>query len=357
MATPSRRTATRRSARREGLGEVREVRDQRPSREHRPIRMLIVTLVIVAVLLVAALVTFIVLSSTPAFTISSIDAEDTEHLTAENIAKLADVTEGTTLLNIDEGLITENLKRNPWVGEVSYVREFPDRLKIVVTERRVDCLVKMGTGSVCWCLGNDNVWIEPVNLTMKDGQSANDVALSLAQQMGALLVYDVPTSVSPSAGSASTDEVLKAVNAYREQFSEDLSSQIVSFSAPSVESISCLLKSGVEVSLGSPVSIDVKEAVITEVLAKHPNQVTYINVRVPSQPSYRKLGTDSVAPGTGVTTLDLTQQAEPVVPEPEAAPEGEAEEDVEGEEYSEEEEYYPEEEEYYPEEDYTEEEY
>ena len=209
-------------------------------------------------------------------------------------------------------------------------------------------------------MGNDNVWIEPVNLTMKDGQSANDVALSLAQQMGALLVYDVPTSVSPSAGSASTDEVLKAVNAYREQFSEDLSSQIVSFSAPSVESISCLLKSGVEVSLGSPVSIDVKEAVITEVLAKHPNQVTYINVRVPSQPSYRKLGTESVAPGTGVTTLDLTQQAEPAAPAPEAAPEGETEteeEAVSEEEYTEEEEYYPEEEEYYPEEEYTEEEY
>ena len=305
--------------------------------------MIIVTLVIVAVLLVATLVGFIVLSNTPAFTIASIDAEDTEHLTAENIAKLADVSEGTTLLNIDESAITDNLKRNPWVGEVSFVREFPDRLKIVVTERRVDSLVKMSTGSVCWCLGNDNVWIEPVNLTTKDGQSANDVALALAQDMNALLIYDVPTSITPSAGSPSTDEVLKAVNAYREQFSSDLSSQIVSFSAPSVESISCLLKSGVEVSLGAPNNIDIKESVITEVLEKHPNQVTYINVRVPSQPSYRKVGISSVSSGTGVTSDVLNQQTIPT-PAPQTTPqdstESEDEEEYEEyEDYSEEESY------------------
>lgn len=363
MATPTRRTATRRVAR--SRDEVPVSRESRPTRDHRPIRMIIVTLVIVAVLLVATLVGFIVLSNTPAFTITSIDAEDTEHLTAENIAKLADVSEGTTLLNIDEGAITENLKRNPWVGEVSFVREFPDRLKIVVNERRVDCLVKMSTGSVCWCLGNDNVWIEPVNLTTKDGQSANDVALALAQDMGALLVYDVPTSISPSAGSPSSDEVLKAVFAYREQFSEELSSQIVSFSAPSVESISCLLKSGVEVSLGAPNNIDIKESVITEVLAKHPNQVTYINVRVPSQPSYRKVGISSVSPGTGVTPDVLNQQTMPTpAPQPTTSQDEstESEDEEEYEEYEDysEEEYYDTsyEEEYYDDSSsYTEEEY
>ena len=308
--------------RRAGAGERLSLdRDAQASREHRPIRVLIVTLMLIAALLAMALVGFIVLSSTPVFTIASIDAEDTEHLTAENIAKLANVEEGTTLLNIDEEAITQNLKRNPWVGSVTFVREFPDRLKIVVEERVVDCVVKMSTGSVCWCLGNDSIWIEPINLSVKDGQSADDVALALAQEMGSLLVTDVPTSMSPSAGDVASDEVLKAVAAYREQFSDEFEAQIVKFSAASLESIACTLESGVEISLGAPSDIDVKEAVITELLAKHPNQITYINVRVPSQASYRKLGVESVTQGSGVgvdSMLDDTADASAQPQEPQA---------------------------------------
>ncbi len=274
------------------------------SGDHKGIRATIVVLVAIACLLVVLLVGFIALSSSPMFTIASIDAEDTEHLSAENIAKLANVEEGTTLLTFDSATITENLKRNPWVGTVSFTREFPDRLKIEVTERRVDCVVKMSTGSVCWCLGEDGVWIEPVNLTVADGQSADDVALALAQKMDALLITGVPTSLSPTAGESSNDEVLKAIAAYREQFSEDFSSQVVCYSASSVESVGCTLKSGIEISLGSPTNIDVKEAVIGQILEKHPNQITYINVRVPSQPSYRRIGTESVSEGSGIQVDD-----------------------------------------------------
>lgn len=299
-----RRVPQRRTSALDGVDDGRMSVSRDATRDRRPIRALIVTLVLLAILLVIALVGFIVLANTPAFTISSIDAQDTEHLTAENIAKLASIEEGTTLLTIDERVVTENLQRNPWVGSVTFVREFPDRLKIEVTERRVDCLVKMSTGSVCWCLGDDNVWIEPINLTVLDGQSAEDVSLSLAQDMGAILINDVPTSMSPSAGSAANDEVLKAISLYREQFSDTLSSQIVKFSAASVESLSCTLSSGVEVSLGAPTNIELKETVLLQILEQHPNQITYVNVRVPSQPSYRKLGVDAVAPGTGVT-VDL----------------------------------------------------
>ncbi len=283
-----------------GAGERTFVRDAAPRPDHGGVSRLIVVLVVLAALLAAALVGYIVLSSTPAFTIASIDAEDTEHLSRENIAKLANVEEGTTLLTLDTELITQNLKRNPWVKSASFVREFPDKLKIVVTERKVDCLVKMDMGSVCWCLGDDNVWIEPVNLTVQDGQSTNDVALALAQQMDALLILDVPDSMSPEAGSTATDEVLQAIALFREQFSKEFREQIVRFSCSSVESIACTLKSGVEISLGSPTNIGVKESVVREIMQKHPNQVTYINVRVPSQPSYRKLGIDSVDEGTGI---------------------------------------------------------
>ena len=289
----------------EGLMDERR---QAPSQGRGLIRFFIVGLVVVAVMLVVALVSFIVLSSTPVFEITEIDTESTEHLSAENIAKLASVEKGTTLLTIDEAAIAENLKRNPWVSDVQLVREFPDKLKIVVTERTVESLVKMSTASVCWCLGNDNVWIEPINLTIRDGQSADDAALALAREMDSLLIIDVPTSLSPTAGESTNDEALMAVETYQEAFSKEFAAQIVRYSAASAESIACTLSNGVEVSLGSPVDIDVKEAVITEILEKHPNQITYINVRVPSQPSYRRLGSESVTEGTGVT-LDSQQDA------------------------------------------------
>lgn len=307
MATskrPQRRTA----APRGGDERVSMARSGAAARERRPIRTLIVTLVIAAILLVSALVGFLVLSNTAAFTITYIDTEATEHLSKENIGKLASVPEGTTLLNIDEVAIEENLKRNPWVSEVQFVREFPDRLKIVVIERKVDCLVKMNSGQVCWCLGDDNVWIEPINLNPQGNQSVDDVALALAREMGAILITETPASMVPSAGSQATDEVLKAISLYRSEFSEDFASQIACFSASSVESISCTLTSGVEVSLGAPTNIDTKEAVIREILARHPNQVTYINVRIPSQPSYRKVGVESVSEGTGIT-VDLDSEA------------------------------------------------
>ena len=88
---------------------------------------------------------------------------------------------------------------------------------------------------------------------------------------------------------------------YLDGFSDDFKSQIVSFSIPSAESISCTLKNGVAVSLGSPENISDKETVIKAILEKYPDQITYINVRVPSSPSFRRIDADSVQAGTGAT--------------------------------------------------------
>lgn len=283
--------------------------DDGKDRGSRPMRAVIILLCVIACLLVLALLVFLVLSSTSAFTISSIDASATAHLSSDDIAKLASVEEGTTLLSIDENKVIANLRRNPWVSDVRLTREFPDSLKIEVSERDVDCLVKMSTASVCWCLGDDGVWIEPINLQVKDGQSADDAALLLAQDMDTLLIVDMPTNVSPVAGEEASDDVLKAVDSYREQLSPEFVDNVVRYRASSVESIGVTLASGVEVSFGAASEIPVKEAIVTELLAKHPNQITFINVRVPSQPTYRKVGSESVTQGTGVV---VNPQGNPV---------------------------------------------
>lgn len=265
------------------------------------VRIAIIVAGVVAALLVVGVITVSVLARTTAFTIASIDTQATDHLSAENIARLAKVERGATLLNVDTDTIEDNLRKNPWVGSVRISREFPDRLRIEVTERKVSYVVSMASGSVAWYLGEGNVWIEPVKLDVSGNDSVVDSALAMADSLGAVLIADVPPSVSPVAGTQSTDDAIEAVMSFQEQFSSDFSSQVASYSAPSTDDISCVLKSGVEVSLGSVSNVDSKEAVVKGILDQYPGEVTYINVRVPSSPSYRRLDVSYTQAGTGAT--------------------------------------------------------
>lgn len=281
----------------------REAREARARQVRTADAMGIVMRVVVAVAIVAAVlgVAFLVLSNTSTFQITSIDAVASDHVSADDIQKLAKVEEGTTLLNVDTNGITQNLMKNPWVESVSVEREFPDKLKISVTERTVEAVVVMSSRSVAWYLGEGEVWLEPVNLDVSDEQSADDVALEKATSVGAILITGVPATVDPVAGSKATDDVIVAIRGYLDGFSSDFASQIVSFTAPSEASISCVLSSGVEVSLGSPSDISSKEEVVKSLLAEYPDELTYINVRVPSSPSYRKIDSSNVTAGTGAT--------------------------------------------------------
>lgn len=246
-----------------------------------------------------ALLGVLVLSTTPAFTVARVEAEATDHLGEDAIVRLAAVPEGTTLLNLDEDAITANLQKNPWVDSATYVREFPDRLRIQVHEIQVGAVVVMGTGNIAWLIGSDGHWIEPYPLDVPEGQSVNDVALVKAHDMGVLLVTDAPGTVSPVAGNDATDDVIKAVEVYQETFTDELKSQIVSYSAPSEDSLSCTLSSGVQVSLGSAINVEAKQTALQEILSQNSDKLTYVNVRDPESPSYRAVSSDHVRAGTG----------------------------------------------------------
>lgn len=281
-----------------------------PRSGSRPIRVVIVVAAVLVAVLVVGLVAVSMLARTSAFTIEGIDTQATEHLSAENIARLAKVERGATLLNIDTDAVEENLRKNPWVASASISREFPDRLRIEVTERSVGYVVVMSSGTVAWYLGEDNVWIEPLKIDTEDNTSITDAALGMADALGAVLITDVPYSVSPVAGSESTDESIAAVRSFQEQFSQDFSSEVASYSVADVDSVSCMLRSGIEVSLGSVSNVDAKEAVIKAIAEEYEGQVTYINVRVPSRPSYRTVGSDDVEQGTGTSGSALDTESE-----------------------------------------------
>ena len=251
-------------------------------------------------LLVFALV-IAILSHTPMFLITSIETNDTEHVTAENVAQLIRLPAGATLLNVDVEAVEKAVLNNPWIASVEVTSAFPDRLLVRTHEREVGALVSMRTGGLCWLMGNDGVWIEPLRVEPDDAKSAVDAALVEANALGVIMISDVPATVSPAAGTKATDETIQAVFSFEEQIPDEFKQRVVSYSAPDSEGISCILESGVEVSLGSPSNVASKVAVATQILDEYAGQVTYVNVRVPSRPTYRRIDSTYVQQGTGAT--------------------------------------------------------
>lgn len=239
-------------------------------------------------------VALLVMSRLPVFTIEGIDAQASEHVSADTIAKLAGVEEGTTLLNVDVGKVQAGVRQNPWVKDVSVRREFPSTLGISVTERTVFAVVVIGSGASVWALGDDGVWIEPVQVSSDASGDVSEAALDKAQQMGCLLINQVPTYVDPSQGAPATDDVIQAVLTYQEELDQSISSEAQTYNAASTGSLSLVLKSGLEIALGGPTDIASKQAALSQIMNQYPGQLTYVNVRVPSKPSYRKVSAGSV---------------------------------------------------------------
>lgn len=290
-----------------------------------PAKAIGIALAVLAGLAVVFVMVVFILSNTSAFTIAKVEGVSSKHVSAESIERLAKYEDGATLLNVDTGAITQAVMQNPWVESVQIKRVFPDTLQVSVTERRIKALVMMNSGEVVWCLGTGDVWIEPISVKAEEGQDFQDAALAKAEDLGALLVTDSPASVSPEAGSEATDATLRAVSAFQSEFSDSFTKQVVSYSAASANSISCTLKSGVTISLGSDSNVESKEEVIKGLLDKYPDRITYINVRVPSNPSYRMIDSDDVTGGTGATTSsDATAGQSAVVRESEGSNESDS---------------------------------
>jgi len=160
-------------------------------------------------------------------------------------------------------------------------------------------------------LSDEGTWLQKVDLSVGENGSLSAAALAQAEKDGVLLVSDVPATVNPVAGAPATDEVIKAVLTYQSTFTSELTSQIVSYSAASSDSINITLTNGIQVALGSPTQIEDKEKVILRMIEQYAGEMTYLNVRVPSSPTYRRVAGGNTQNGTGIsTTSTSTNQSE-----------------------------------------------
>ncbi len=254
----------------------------------------------IGIALVAIVVGALVLSFTPVLQVRSVEAASTAHIPSSDIIRLSGVGMGAPLISLDGEAIRSRLMQNPWVASVDVDWGLDGTLRIKVSERTPYALVVMGSQDIAWYLAEDGVWLEPSDVKPSGDVSMFTAALEKCRSDGLLLVTDVPQTVNPKAGTKTTDPSIEGVLAYQQDFSPEFAQQVAYYRAESESALSCVLVSGVEISLGAPRDIDSKEVVVEALLAEFPNQLTYINVRVPSHPTYRKLDSSNVAPGTGV---------------------------------------------------------
>ncbi len=283
-------------------------------------------------LVVALIIAAFAIYNSSLFTVTRIEiTSELEHVTNQELTEIAAVPAGTTLLRVDRNAIVERLQSHPWITSASVERSFPETLQLVVAEREPSALVMVDAIGTTWYLGDDGHWIEPVDpervreisrqveaagsseeSTVAAEEAAAEpsvaaepsiaaepsvdttavvtsrqTAQALADAESIALIADVKEGLEPTPGAVVEDEGLKAALAYVQSFSDGMNSQIAHYNATSKESVSMTLDNGVEVALGSAEQIELKESIILKLLAENESRITYINVRVPSNPAWR----------------------------------------------------------------------
>lgn len=204
--------------------------------------------------------------------INTVTVSGAEHLTDQEVTQLAAVPDDSTLLRLDSAGICERLQEHPWVQSATVVRQFPNSIKIQITERTPSAVVKISSKSI-WVISTDGAWLS--SATKEDWKNYRRIV-------------DADASISaPVAGGECTNEgVLNALKIY-DGVSSKLAEQIKSISAESAVKTSLTLKNGVTVAFGEATELELKEADIWKLLDKYEGTISYINVRVPDRPTYR----------------------------------------------------------------------
>ena len=144
------------------LGAIRSV----ASSIHLPQLSSSARLVASAAVVVVLFIVGTILFKSSLFAATDIEICGSEHISKETAQKLIDLPDDTTLLNVDSDAIVQSLKKSPWVKGVDVKREFPHKLIITPTERKVVAVAYISADNVAWAIGDDDTWIAPVSLAV-----------------------------------------------------------------------------------------------------------------------------------------------------------------------------------------------
>ncbi len=262
----------------------RQQRMQQAAR--RSFRRVAVAVAVVIALIVGAGALYL----SPAFTIEKVDVVGAEHLTSQDMAALASIPQGTTLLTVDPGAIERSIDRDAWVKDVTVNRVFPSTLQIIVTEREIAAVVEVAADDAAtiqpWAIASDGMWLMPI--PDRDSELGQAIAPQIYEDADAVLsISGVPYGLVPEIGSYCTDVNVNNALAIVDGMTTDLADQVKKVSATDAESTTLTLDNGIEIAFGTAENIREKERICLKIMEENPGKVAYINVRVVDRPTWR----------------------------------------------------------------------
>jgi cell division protein FtsQ len=259
LTSPGRRVA----------GNRAEERDRRLHRQRRKTRLR-VALIVLAVVAVVASVVLIYRSSV--FSIGRVDVVGARRLTKDQVRAIAQVPADATLLRLPVRDIEARLRRSPWVATAEVSRDFPDGLRIRITEREPAALVDAG-GSAIWQVDATGVWLAP-----DSGETTSSL----------VLIRDVP-GLDPAPGRRTRSETLMNAVEVARQLDTYLRPLVRTVVAPAIDKTALITADDVEIFVGSSDDIARKQEIARKILQQQAGKVVYINVRSVDRPTWRGL--------------------------------------------------------------------
>lgn len=232
-------------------------------------------LMFVAAVLAVGLVVFGAYSlyRSSVFEILSVDVVGSEGLSDETVLEIIDLPEGATLLRYPGQEIQTRLEQEPWIESASLSRDFPETLRVRITERTPVALVDAG-GLSLWLVDANGVVIE---------QHTPDATLTVT------VIRDVE-GLDPIPGRKTLSEALLNALDVMEGLSPELRARVRAISAPSIDKTSLITHEDIEIFIGSADELDKKDRVARQILEEQVGEVVYINVRTVDRPTWRGLG-------------------------------------------------------------------
>lgn len=151
--------------------------------------------------LLVVIVAAVIVVNSGLFAATDIQIKGSEHMSAKDARLLIDLPEGTSLFNVNEKQIADDLKQNPWISGVSVSRTFPHTLTITPTEHRVKAIAYIAADDLAWAIDDNDTWIAPLSVASEDDDS--DAATATGSASGDASGTDTGSDGSSDATSGS----------------------------------------------------------------------------------------------------------------------------------------------------------
>lgn len=121
-------------------------KEYKQSRQSEKVSNHLLTKVLITVILVAVAIVFIFASG--AFVVTEIIVEKNETISEEQIISFSGIVKGTNVFAISKKVMKNKLKENSYIQDVKIKRVLPNKIKLIVEERKVEYVLQLANSYV-----------------------------------------------------------------------------------------------------------------------------------------------------------------------------------------------------------------